>query len=340
MAVNRNQMARALAKPQGVSVQRVAPVATTSQYSDPNAQLAYGQGLVNKAVSGQGFDPQGGWGVAAAQIATAGIGAWAQNRARKEIAEKEVASQQQFAESYPEYANMASQLSPETRQAYSVAKMSQDLKAQDPLTVLDLQTKELGLVKTKAEITKLNKETTGDGLPDAKDVFDNTTKVRKEFVGASGEFIKQKDAYDRIQASIQEPSAAGDLALIFNYMKLLDPGSTVREGEFATAQNSAGVPERLRAQFNKVSSGERLGAGQRDDFSNRSEKLYDKALNSQDNRIKQYTGIAERNKLPVQDVIVDLVGQRPADVRKTAQDKALQTLIPQGYSGFKIISIK
>ena len=130
MAVKRNAMAQALAKPQ--TVQRIAPVATTSQYSDPNAQLAYGQGLVNKAVSGQGFDPQGGWGVAAAQIATAGIGAWAQNRARKDIAEKEVASQQAFAQSYPEYANMASQLSPETRQAYTVAKMSQDLKAANP----------------------------------------------------------------------------------------------------------------------------------------------------------------------------------------------------------------
>ena len=150
MAVKRNTMAQALARPQ--TVQRVSPVATTSQYSNPNAQLDFGQGLINKAVSGQGFDPQGGWGVAAAQIATAGIGAWAQNRARKEIAEKEVASQQQFAKQFPQYADMASQLSPETRQAYTVAKLTNDLKAQDPSSQLDLQ-------KTQAEINKLNAET-------------------------------------------------------------------------------------------------------------------------------------------------------------------------------------
>jgi len=150
MAVKRNTMAQALARPQ--TVQRVSPVAATSQYSNPNAQLDFGQGLINKAVSGQGFDPQGGWGVAAAQIATAGIGAWAQNRARKEIAEKEVASQQQFAKQFPQYADMASQLSPETRQAYTVAKLTNDLKAQDPSSQLDLQ-------KTQAEINKLNAET-------------------------------------------------------------------------------------------------------------------------------------------------------------------------------------
>jgi hypothetical protein len=102
----------------------------------PLAQLLQevqtGEDITNRAIRGEGFDPRGGWGVAAAQIATAGIGAWAQNRARKEIAEKEVANQQQFAESYPEYANMASQLSPETRQAYTAARMTQDLKAANP----------------------------------------------------------------------------------------------------------------------------------------------------------------------------------------------------------------
>jgi hypothetical protein len=165
VTVKRNTMAQALARPQ--TVQRVWPVATTSQYSSPNAQLDFGQGLVNKAVSGQGFDPQGGWGVAAAQIATAGIGAWAQNRARKEIAEKEVASQQQFAIQYPQYADMASQLSPETRQAYTVAKLTNDLKAQDPSSQLNLQKTQAEINKLNAEASKAYKETKTAGAPSA-----------------------------------------------------------------------------------------------------------------------------------------------------------------------------
>ena len=32
----------------------------------------------------------------------------------------------------------------------------------------------------------------------------------------------------------------------------------MREGEFATAQNAAGVPDRLRAMYNNVASGQRM----------------------------------------------------------------------------------
>jgi len=52
------------------------------------SEIQMGNDITNRAISGQGFDPRGGIGVAAAQIATAGIGAWAQNRARKDIRTK------------------------------------------------------------------------------------------------------------------------------------------------------------------------------------------------------------------------------------------------------------
>jgi len=87
-------------------------------------------------------------------------------------------------------------------------------------------------------------------------------------------YIDIRDSYNRITASAKDPSAAGDMALIFNYMKVLDPGSTVKEGEFATAQNSAGVPEVIRGQYNKIISGKRLSTSQREDFVDRAKKLY------------------------------------------------------------------
>ena len=87
-------------------------------------------------------------------------------------------------------------------------------------------------------------------------------------------FIEIRDSHDRILAAAEDPSAAGDLALIFNFMKVLDPGSTVREGEFATAQNSGGVAERFRAQYNQVLEGERLADSQRNDFVDRANKLF------------------------------------------------------------------
>lgn len=77
----------------------------------------------------------------------------------------------------------------------------------------------------------------------------------------------------RVFAAAEDASAAGDLALIFNYMKVLDPGSVVRESEFATAENAGSVPERIRAQYNKVLQGERLSEEIRADFVDRAGRL-------------------------------------------------------------------
>jgi len=303
--------------------------------------LAEGQQITNVAVSGQGFDPRGGWGVAAAQIAAAGIGAFAQNRARKQLAELELGEQQAFATQFPQFAGLAGGTTPETRQAVMQQILAQKLQPKvSPAPLTDEAKREAdiraGFIGRDAPIPKDPKKAEVD--------FKSTRDLREEFTKNSGEFIKQKDAFDRIQASLEEPSAAGDLALIFNYMKLLDPGSTVREGEFATAQNSAGVPEIIRAKFNQVSKGERLADNQRADFANRSTKLYSKALKSQDRRIGQFKGIAERNQLPVEDVIIDLVGDRPEAVKSVQivnQEKAKQTPISKkGFEGFKILSVE
>ena len=117
--------------------------------------------------------------------------------------------------------------------------------------------------------------------------FEEETKLRKEFTASAKDFVKVRDAWSRIQASAKSPSAAGDLALIFNYMKVLDPGSTVREGEFATAAASAGIPDRIRAQYNKIVKGERLAPPQRADFVNRGYKLYQAQAD-------QYQGLEDR----------------------------------------------
>jgi len=101
------------------------------------------------------------------------------------------------------------------------------------------------------------------------------TKFRKEYNDQTKPFQEVKSAYGRVLSS--EDTAVGDLSLIFGYMKMLDPGSVVREGEFATAQNATGVPERIQNIYNKVVSGERLNASQRTSFKGQAKKLYESA---------------------------------------------------------------
>lgn len=101
------------------------------------------------------------------------------------------------------------------------------------------------------------------------------SKFRKEYSDQTKGYQEVKSAYGRVLAS--DDSAVGDLSLIFGYMKMLDPGSVVREGEFATAQNAAGVPERIVNIYNKIISGERLNDSQRKAFKGQAERLFKQA---------------------------------------------------------------
>lgn len=140
----------------------------------------------------------------------------------------------------------------------------------------------------------------------SKTDFKKAREARKEFTDLSKDFFKQRDAFGRIQASATNPSAAGDLALIFNFMKVLDPGSTVREGEFATAESSGSVPARTIALYNKVLRGERLAPEQRADFLSRGEALFGSANAQHAVRIQAFTGLSERFGIDPQNVVLDL----------------------------------
>jgi len=138
----------------------------------------------------------------------------------------------------------------------------------------------------------------GDTPIDTSKQFNQIIKIRDRFTKNTDEFAKQDNAFARIRASAQDPTAAGDLALLFNYMKLLDPGSTVREGEFATAKNAGGVDDTTRAFFGKIMNGTRLSPDQRADFLNRSEKLYTAAVNSNEKRRNESNKLAKARGLP------------------------------------------
>lgn len=136
--------------------------------------------------------------------------------------------------------------------------------------------------------------------------FQNENQLQTKFLSESKDFKDTATSFQRIQDSAANPSAAGDLALIFNYMKMLDPGSTVREGEFANAQNAGSVPDKLQAQYNKIISGERLSQPMRDDFINRATSLYQGQESRHKAREDEFRRVAQSYNMNPDRVIVDL----------------------------------
>lgn len=128
--------------------------------------------------------------------------------------------------------------------------------------------------KLGVETQKTAKEISEVGAIDPQKAFQMEGNLRDEYRKDTKDFVSVRGAYERIKASSKTPDAAGDLSLIFGYMKMLDPGSTVREGEFATAQNAGGVSDRVSNIYNKVLSGERLSDSQRKMFLGQAAGLY------------------------------------------------------------------
>jgi len=178
--------------------------------------------------------------------------------------------------------------------------------------------------KTGREVSRLQSPGSAALGPYAtmKDKAGVEESLRKEYASLAKPYFETRDAWSRIEQSAKVPSPASDIALIFNFMKMLDPGSVVREGEFATAQNAAGVPERVQALYNRVISGERLTGSIRNDFVNQARGLYQRAEGQYKAIQRQYGDISKRVGVDPSNTIVDF-GTPSAPAPNAGETKVL-----------------
>jgi len=123
----------------------------------------------------------------------------------------------------------------------------------------------------------------------------DSAKLRKEYLSQSKAFIVARDAFSRVLGSVEdidETGGAGDLALIFNFMKIQDPGSVVRESEFAVAEATAALWQRAIARLKGMATGQRLTAAQRANFVTRAHILFRKRIGAQERVITEYERLA------------------------------------------------
>lgn len=139
------------------------------------------------------------------------------------------------------------------------------------------QTKKLGLESQKAALELEALKSTG-GLDPTK-TFEQEEKLRKEFQGRTKVYGELGTTFNNIKSSAEAKNGPGDIALITGFMKMLDPGSVVRETEFATARDTAGLYERLLNTSQKLQSGQlfALDSKQRQEYVNLAKQYLDSA---------------------------------------------------------------
>jgi hypothetical protein len=136
--------------------------------------------------------------------------------------------------------------------------------------------------------------------------FKNEKDLRGEVIAINKDMRGVVDQFGRVETAVNNPSPANDIALVFSYMKMLDPTSVVREGEQATAQNAGGIPERVRAQWNRLQSGEQFTDGLRRDFYQSARDLYERKNADYQRDLGFYRELAGRNGLNPDNVVFDI----------------------------------
>ena len=134
-------------------------------------------------------------------------------------------------------------------------------------------------------------------------------KMRKEYSDQTKGYQDVKSAYGRVLAA--EPTATGSIAKIFSFMKMLDPTSVVREGEYATAQNATGVPQRFLNMYNKALSGDGLSVTQRQEIDSQAKKLYTQTRAQESAVRKGVERIAKGYGLDPQNIFYEAVESTP-----------------------------
>ena len=153
-------------------------------------------------------------------------------------------------------------------------------------------------LKTKAEMNKLELE--------------NFNKIANRYKGekAVDFYQKLRSTWQKIdvayeQAYTVENPQVADVSMIFNYMKMLDPGSTVREGEYATARDTAGMPQGLRNAYNKAVGGGFLSDAQRKDFREVAWQLFQKESSNVQELNERYKAQGEAFNVDVGTILED-----------------------------------
>ena len=148
--------------------------------------------------------------------------------------------------------------------------------------------------------------------------FENEMKLASAFKGEPivKEFSDMQSAYGQVISSLAQGTPIGDVAGATKVMKLLDPGSVVRESELGIAMAAGGRMDRLQNYFNNFMTGQKLTPTQRQDFNALSNELYAAAGQAYNKKRNEYLSVGQTYKFPNMNTVLGAPATVPSIVRQ------------------------
>jgi hypothetical protein len=187
------------------------------------------------------------------------------------------------------------------------------LEQQERQSLTDLSTnKRLALSERAADLADKRYQQTERRLAKAEtkgmsdSQFRQANALADDFNKASSDFSDRTNAYIGFNEAAKSKGGAADIALVFGFMKMQDPRSTVREGEVASVKNATNVSDRIQGLYNSLLKGTILGDQQRAQVIKEAQAAYAAASLMQNRVTKTYTERAMRAGLDPRDVVMDI----------------------------------
>lgn len=161
---------------------------------------------------------------------------------------------------------------------------------------------------------------------------DMIIELRKEFQGLQP--VKDTQQILAAAEKIKRSGAGGPGAInmIFGFMKLVDPSSTVREGEAAMAQNAGGIPAAIRNAYNALLTGDKLSPELRGQFQAETDRLVSAQLSRYDAIAEPYRKEAKQYGLDAERVVFPL-GYATSPAKTQPVNPAVPTTPTPGTEG-------
>ena len=158
--------------------------------------------------------------------------------------------------------------------------------------------------------------------PTAVDPFGRANTLRDEFTRLTGDFRTVQTAFQNIQANGASQTGAGDMSMLYSFVKLLDPASVVRESEFAAAAASGSFGERVQGAVQRLLTGERLPDSLRNSFLTEARNLFQTQRRAFDRTSQTYRDLATRNGLDPANVVLPFGDDETAQAAPAAPQAA------------------
>jgi len=128
--------------------------------------------------------------------------------------------------------------------------------------------------------------------------------LRGEYIKLTADFKVIGESFQTIMAGAEGPTAASDLSLIFNFMKMLDPESVVRESEFNTAKGIGSASEAIQNKIYSLWDGEQLRIT-RPQFLQQAMEIYNARIPGYERTGREYSEIAGRQNVDPLNILLD-----------------------------------